>query len=307
MIDYLRVSVTDRCNLECSYCTPGQRDGPTIFRFLLSCEEIVEIASIAASFGITKLRMTGGEPLIRRDIGRLLRSVSDIEGLKILGITTNGTLLRQRLDDIEASSFRHVNISLDTLDPRKYEALCGSPGLSQVIRGVDEAISRGLHVKINTVCWAGFDVSDAIDLAGFSLDRGIDIRFIEAMRVPGVRTPDNFFHARLEDALRTGYTLVEPTRDGAARMFLAKGRSGRIGFITPSRAGFCEGCGRLRLSSTGLLRTCLFNRNGIDVQAALRGGGRQAVESCFRRVMLRKVASEGREGDVVPSMVGIGG
>jgi cyclic pyranopterin phosphate synthase len=306
-IRYLRVSVTDRCNLHCPYCAPW-RDRTSASRAeLLTLEEIDAAVREAASLGITKVRVTGGEPLARADVGRLLAALSSIDSLEDLALTTNGTLLRARLPDLLASRFRRVNVHLDTLDPARYLALCGVAALDEVVAGIDAAIGAGLRLKLNAVCESGLTHPEALDLVRFGGQRGIDVRFIEAMPVAGAGAGERETAGRIETGLRAELGLVDEGRDGVARMFAIPGTSSRLGFITPSHARFCAGCDKLRLSCRGILRTCLFAGSGVDLLPFLRAGDLAATRAAFEAAMVRKAALGGREGCEVSTMVGIGG
>lgn len=307
MVRYLRVSVTDRCNLGCSYCAPHRLRSLSPRGDLLSYEEIAEVVSIAASLGVTKVRITGGEPLVRHDIGTLLGSLSTIDGLSTLGLTTNGVLLKQHIPVLVRSRFRRINVSLDTLNPRKYRALCGSSRLDTVLSGIEGALDAGLQVKLNAVCWPGFEISDAVELVDYGLTRGMDVRFIEAMQVLGAESVPTDTMNSVFAALASRWSLSPAGRNGAARLFDVMDSSGRIGIIEPSSTGFCEGCDRLRLSSTGMLRTCLFSRDGIDLRDRVRRRDRSSIEALLRSAICRKEASASREGSIVQSMMGIGG
>lgn len=306
-VRYLRVSVTDRCNLRCSYCAPGRSASHAAKGALLSYEEIAEVVAAAADLGVTKVRVTGGEPLLRRDIGRLLRLISAISGLTDLALTTNGTLLGAHVPDLLASRFRRVNVSLDTVDRVRYRTVCGAPLLERVVAGVEAALAGGLALKLNAVCAPGLTVDEALRLARFGLERGVDVRFIEAMPVSGAGDAQAGVARAIERGLTLALGLEAAGPDGVARAFRVPGERARIGFITPSHAHFCAGCDKLRLSSRGLLRTCLFAADGFDLREALRSGQRPELRRLVAAAIERKQARPGRAGREVATMVGIGG
>ncbi len=306
-VRYLRVSVTDRCNLRCSYCAPSRSVDRQSKGDLLSYEEIAEVVAVAADLGVTKVRVTGGEPLVRRDLARLLRLLSAISGPTDLALTTNGTLLQDHLSELAATRFRRLNVSLDTTDPERYRALCGAPLLPNVLAGLDLALAAGLSLKLNAVCAAGLTVDDALALARLGLGRGIDVRFIEAMPVAGAGGHEAAAARVIERALTLTLGLRAAGRDGVARIFEAAGERARIGFITPSHARFCAGCDKLRLSSRGLLRTCLFARDAFDLREALRRGDRAELRRLVAEAVRHKEARPGRAGVEVTTMMGIGG
>ena len=307
-INYLRMSITDRCNLRCAYCSPWQDRVRAGRDDLLTLEEFGTVAREAAHLGITKLRVTGGEPLARPGVGRLLSDLSDIGGIADLALTTNGTLLLARLPDLIASRFRRVNVHLDTLDEARYAEVCGAAELPAVIAGIDAAISAGMRMKLNAVCDAGMTVDGASSLARFGMQRGIDVRFIEAMPVAGagdVCHPDVV--GGVEEFLRDALGLVPDGQDGVARQYQVPGQASRIGFITPSHKQFCVGCGKLRVSSRGVLSTCLFAGSGTDLLPMLRSGDLVGVREALVGAIERKTSCNGREGCEISTMVGIGG
>jgi cyclic pyranopterin phosphate synthase len=306
-VRYLRVSVTDRCNLRCSYCAPKSRAGLGSKDDLLSYEEIALVVAAAADLGVTKIRVTGGEPLVRRDIGRLLRLVSAISGPTDLALTTNGTLLREHVPDLLASRFRRVNVSLDTVNAERYRVVCGAPLLLRVVQGIDAAVAAGLALKLNAVCAPGLTVDEALALARFGLQREIDVRFIEAMPVSGAADSQTGAAQAVERGLTLTLGLEAAGQDGVARVFRVPGEKACIGFITPSHARFCSGCDKLRLSSRGLLRTCLFATGGFDLHRALRSGDRSELRQLVAQAIRHKQARPGRAGREVTTMVGIGG
>ncbi|MBL6974669.1 MAG: radical SAM protein [Deltaproteobacteria bacterium] len=299
--------MTDRCNLNCSYCAPGRLRVMSGRSDLLSYEEITAIVTMAAELGVTKVRVTGGEPLARRGVGTLLTALSGIDGIATLGLTTNGTLLERHIPGIIATRFRRLNVSLDTLDHDRYRSLCGFDGLPRVLAGIRSALDAGLRLKLNAVCWPGFRISDALDLSAFGLERGMDVRFIGAMRVRGAGRVREGILDDVQEAIGSRWSLVPDGRRGSANLFRVEGSTGRIGIIAPSSSGFCEGCGRIRLSSTGLLRSCLFSRGGVDIREAARQGNRSAIKAALESIIFNKEAASGREGGVVQTMMGIGG
>lgn len=274
---------------------------------LLSYEEITGIVTMAARLGVTKVRVTGGEPLARRGVGTLLEALSGIDAVTTLGLTTNGTLLERHVPSIAATRFRRVNVSLDTLDRDRYRSLCGIDGLPRVMAGIRAALEAGLHLKLNAVCWSGFEVRDALDLAAYGLERGLDVRFIGAMPVRGAGQVGDGLLDDVRRAIGSRWSLAPDGRQGSADLYRVEGSDGRIGIIDPSSGGFCEGCGRIRLSSTGVLRSCLFSRGGMDIREAVRQGDRPAIQAALESIIYHKGAASGREGGVVQTMLGIGG
>jgi len=343
-VNYLRVSITDRCDLRCTYCTPMRTAAGAPRGDLLTFEEICAVVRVAAGLGIDKVRITGGEPLGRPGVAWLLGDLAAVPGLLDRALTTNGTRLKEFVPVLVPLGYR-VNVHLDTLDPVRYLEVCGrgsperAPGqaLAPVLEGIEAALAAGLRVKINSVCVPGSTVQDALALARFGLERGADVRFIEAMPVaggwvdvdrpepastaakdgctfrsplPGCPGSSQEAHATslaLEESLKAAMALVPDGLDGVARVYAVPGTTARVGFITPSHARFCAGCHKLRLSSRGILRTCLFAEAGTDLRPFLRGQGPEALRGAVAEVVDRKNASAGREGCEIASMVGIGG
>ena len=305
-VRYVRVSITDRCNLRCTYCSP-QPAGGAARDDLLSYEDITAVVTAAAALGVTKVRVTGGEPLARRGVGRLLQMLSAVDGPTDLALTTNGTRLRERLGDLTASRFGRVNVSLDTMSRARFRDLTGVDGLLRVLAGVDAAVAAGLRVKLNAVCVPGLTVDDALALARFGLSRGADVRFIEAMPVAGALAAERGVARGIEQGLVEALALRPAGREGVARLFERPGEPTRLGFITPSHDRFCQGCDKLRLSSRGVLRTCLFATRGVELRPLLRAGDGDALRSAVKDAIEHKEAAAGREGAEVCTMVGIGG
>ncbi len=306
-VRYLRVSVTDRCNLRCSYCAPTPRHSQGPRDELLSYEEIADVVAVAARLGVTKIRVTGGEPLLRRDLGRLLQLLSEISGPTDLALTTNGTLLESRVSELMASGFRRVNVSLDTADPARYHAVCGAPLLGEVLRGIEVALDAGLSLKLNAVCSVGMSLDDALALVRLGVARRLDVRFIETMPVCGALGQEREVAQAIEEGLTSALGLQPAGRDGVARVFRVPGETARVGFITPSHALFCAGCDKLRLSSRGRLRTCLFAAQGVDLSPALRSADLSELGRLVAEAMRVKLARPGRAGREVATMLGIGG
>ncbi len=275
-IDYLRLSVTDRCNLRCVYCMPPQ-GVPLLPRAdLLSYEEIVLILRAAAELGITKVRITGGEPLVRLGLPDLIAMIAAIKTIDDISMTTNGTLLARYAAELKAAGLRRVNVSLDTLKPDKFERITRGNYLSNVLNGIEAARSAGLNpVKLNMVVMAGVNDDELVDFAARTIDNEWHVRFIELMPVAGNGgnhaqfIPVNEMRQRIEVL-----GALEPCRpgvgNGPAKYFRLPQARGTIGFITPVSEHFCFHCNRLRLTSDGKLRPCLMSENEIDLKPHLR-------------------------------------
>jgi GTP 3',8-cyclase len=307
-VRYLRISVTDRCDLRCTYCTPMRTAAGAPRADLLTYEEIGQVARVAATLGVRKIRVTGGEPLGRPGVAWLLADLATVPGITERGLTTNGTRLAAFVPGLARDGWR-VNVHLDSLGPARYRASCGGGSPAPVVEALEAARAAGIRLKINAVCTGATDVADAVRLARFGLERGVDVRFIESMPVSGT-DPDpesRASMAALEAGLREALGLVPDGTDGMARVHRAPGFDARVGFITPSHARFCAGCDKLRLSSRGRLRTCLFAGDGTDLRALVRAGDAGGLHAAMAAAMARKAAGEGREGCAIRTMVGIGG
>jgi cyclic pyranopterin phosphate synthase len=278
-VDYLRISVTDRCNLTCFYCNPG-RFLPR--KELLSFEEIGDLARAAVDAGIRRVRLTGGEPTMRRDLPRLVELLSSIEGIGDLSLTTNGIRFSAMAEDLRAHGLSRVNISLDTLSPEKFARITGVDMHHRVIGAIDAALAAGLDpVKVNVVAIKGYNDDEVVPLALYASRRGAHLRFIEMMPFQCNRALQKGLFlsaAEILARLEERFVLEECTTNGPgpARYYRMDGGGGTIGLISPFSRPFCTSCNRLRLTSTGILRNCLFADSGVDLRAALRGGASRA-------------------------------
>jgi cyclic pyranopterin phosphate synthase len=295
----LRVSVTDRCNLRCTYCMP--EEVTFIDRNeLLSFEEIVQFVRVAAPLGIDKIRLTGGEPLMRRDLPRLVRMLLEIPGIRDVGMTTNGILLAEQAEAFFDAGLRRINISLDTLDADRFRQLTRREGLDRVLNGIDAARRAGFNpIKINAVSIRGITESEVIPLARFARQHGLHMRFIEYMPIgaePWERDKVYFAHEIMEQLEREIAPLVpaEQYDPRAPEMEFRYADGGEVGFIASVSRPFCGHCNRLRLTSDGKLRNCLFALDEVDVKGLLRA---DAPESMIADVIRRNVAAkwEGHE------------
>lgn len=287
-ITYLRLSVTDRCDLRCVYCMAEDmaflpRDQ------VLSLEELDRLASAFIGMGVTKLRLTGGEPLVRRGIIDLVESLSrhlKSEALKELTLTTNGTQLSRHAQALARLGVRRINVSLDTLDAGRFKALTRRGSLGLVMDGIRAARDAGLKVKLNAVALAGITEHEVFDLIRFAHDQGMDLTFIETMPLGdvGVDRIDQYLPLdRLRALIETRLTLTDTAErtGGPARYARVAQTGGRIGFITPLSHSFCESCNRVRVSATGVLHTCLGQEDAVDLRAPLRAGGEDGLRAAI--------------------------
>ncbi|MFH1034505.1 MAG: GTP 3',8-cyclase MoaA [Pseudomonadota bacterium] len=309
-LHYLRLSVTDRCNLRCTYCMPREGLPKLPHAEILSLEELARVAAVAVELGVDKIRITGGEPLLRRDLKSLLAKLAALRPRPDLRLTTNGRLLAQNLPMLLEHGLSTVNVSLDSLNPRRYGAITGLEpreglrALPQVWQGIEAALaSRRITVKINVVLLAGVNEDELADFARLTLDRPLAVRFIEYMPV-GRHTgfvPQRFLAAEQVLAVLGGLGQLEtlPARpgDGPAQRYRLKGAVGELGVISALTSHFCATCNRLRLSAEGLLVPCLFSNEALDIKALLRGG---ASDEDLAQALRQAAAVKPRQHEQTP-------
>ena len=293
-INYLRISVTDRCDFRCVYCMSEH------MRFLpksevLSFEEIDQIAAAFIARGTRKIRLTGGEPLVRRDIMELVERIGRHlgHGLDELTLTTNGSQLRRYADRLKGAGIRRINVSLDTLDERKFREITRRGRIADVLDGIDAAAEAGLKIKLNMVAMRGINDGEIEPMMAFAHGRGFGLTLIEGMPLGevGLDRVESYLPLReLRDRLAANYTL-EPTdhrTGGPARYDWVKETNGLLGFITPMSHNFCESCNRVRLTATGQLFMCLGQEDMVDLREVLRTDGPDALDAALDRAMLLK-------------------
>lgn len=279
-INYLRLSVTDRCNLRCLYCMPAE--GLPLFEKaeLLSSRELLTIARTAVGLGIRKIRVTGGEPLLRQDILFLLESMGRLPHLERLVLTTNGLRLADVADDLVRCRVSGVNISIDSLQEDKFQAITRGGRLASCLSGIDAALTAGLNTKLNVVVMRGVNDDEILDFVALSRERQLAVRFIEYMptRARGDGADLTLPTHQLLDRIRRHYPLTAADAEdelrlaGPARNFHIPEHAGRIGVISPVSCRFCQDCNRIRVTPTGLARGCLFHEDGLDLRPYLRRG-----------------------------------
>jgi cyclic pyranopterin phosphate synthase len=295
-ISDLRVSVTDRCNFRCQYCMPA--DGlPWLERSeVLSFEEIERVVRLMVRMGIEDVRLTGGEPLVRRDFPRLVSMLAPIEGLKDLSLTTNGYLLERDAAALVDAGISRVNVSIDSLQRDRFFHITRRDSLPQVLRGLEELAKHPeVHpIKVNAVAMRGFTEEEAIPFAEFARSTAFQVRFIEFMPLDGDHkwTPDSVLTGEeLRQLIHAAYPLEEKPREphATARVFRFADGQGEIGFINPVSEPFCADCNRVRITAEGKLRTCLFSLHETDLREPLRSGASEAdLEKIIRDAVWRK-------------------
>ena len=273
----LRVSVTDRCNLKCTYCRPADLQYSERASGL-SDDELVNMIAVLAARGVRKIRLTGGEPLLRPGLAALAGRLRALPGVEFVGITSNGVVLEQHLDALLAAGVNGINLSLDTFDRERFTRLCGVDAAPAVLRALDGVLARPFtHRKLNAVIQRGVNEDEIPQFAALARDHDLDVRFLEFLPFSGNGwTPERWLPApamiaSIEATL--GVTLrALPYGDGVARMYEVDGFRGRLGFITGISHKFCDSCTRLRLTARGELRPCLYLDRGVDLRPALRDG-----------------------------------
>jgi len=275
-VDYLRISVTDRCNLRCIYCMPAEGINLLPHEDVLSYEEIHRVAATAAELGIKKVRITGGEPLVRIDLSRLIRMLAQIDAIDDIALTTNGILLAQYADELKTAGLRRVNISLDTLKPDKLKLITRGGDLDSVLEGIDAAGAAGLNpIKINAVVMAGSNDDELLDFARKTIEEGWHVRFIEHMPFNRELADSSFVPVNEMQERLAVLGELEPCTvkgNGPAKYYRLPQAKGTIGFITPVSQHFCFHCNRLRLTADGKLRPCLLSEREVDLRQPLRQG-----------------------------------
>lgn len=319
MIDYLRVSVTDRCNFRCVYCMPEEGVPPTAKNDSLTSDEIVRLVEIAASLGVSKVRLTGGEPLLRNDLTQMVRQIDSRTGMADLSCTTNGFLLATKAAELAAAGLKRVNVSMDTLRPERMQGIARRGDLGSVLSGVDAALREGLEpVKINCVAMKGVNDDEAQDFAAWTTKARIHVRFIELMPIrwnlDELDIPPAHRGAKLElleirqasggmlsdlemrrrfisaaqirDSIEAKHGPLDPAdipTNGPARTYRIKGAPGTIGFISQITDDLCRRCNRLRLTHDGFLRPCLMSDGELNLRDPMRRG---ASDEDLRRLFL---------------------
>lgn len=306
-ITYLRLSLTDRCNLRCMYCMPqeeqGRDDQVKTGKLLnhielLSYEELLRVVRLAVSLGMNKLRLTGGEPLVRKGILEFIQQLFLLEGLTEVRLTTNGVLLAEYAQRLFDAGVRHLNVSLDTLIPEKFTKIAGKDAFTSVWDGLLEAKRLGFKIKLNVVAMRGINDDEFVDFARMAVEQPFQVRFIEFMPVGDKSTwqKEQFISSAEVKALISTIGTLTPfqTRhgEGPARMYdlqTPNGNKGAVGFISPISHHFCDQCNRLRLTSEGKLRACLLNDKETDLKLLLRGGASdEELISSIRKTIIDK-------------------
>lgn len=276
-INYLRLAVTDRCNLRCFYCMPEEGINYLPKDSLLTYEEMERLIQIFCDLGIDKLRITGGEPLIRRDVIPFLYRIKDTPGLKTINITTNGLLTEKYLADLKKIGITSVNLSLDTLDAERFHQITRRDEFDKVFRTLNRLVEEGFDTKINMVVMAEKNTQDIVPMAALSVDKPISVRFIEEMPFNGSNGSSKSIPWDRNNILRAlsekfSLTKLDDPKNSTASHYQIDGAKGNLGVIAAYTRTFCGSCNRIRLTAQGELRTCLYANAGLDLRALLRSG-----------------------------------
>jgi cyclic pyranopterin phosphate synthase len=303
-VTYLRISVTDRCDFRCVYCMePDERFAPR--EQVLTLDEIQQVAAAFVALGARKIRLTGGEPLVRPGVVGLMQRIAALRGLDELVITTNGSQLATLAGDIRSAGVRRINISLDSLDPERFHQITRKGDLAKVLAGIDAAIAAGFErIKLNAVILRGRNHHEVLNLVGYAVDRGINISFIEEMPLGVIADHDRADAFYSSDQIRLDlaahFTLVPTTETtgGPARYYRIPGSETRVGFISPHSHNFCGDCNRVRVTAEGRLLLCLGQEHSLDLRAILRNhrGDTDRLEQGIREAM--QIKPKGHEFDL---------
>lgn len=315
VINYLRLSVTDRCNLRCSYCIPSSQRNFIPHNEILSYEEIVKTLAVMAKNGLQKVRLTGGEPLVRKDIDLLVREIKKIQEIREVTITTNATLLSVHADRLKRSGIDRINISLDTLNPHTFEKITGKDELSFVLEGIQSAKEAGMTpVKINTVILNNINSSEIEELAALSIENDFHIRFIELMPIGSLnyyekhKLSASFVKKTIENRFGELVRLNLSQLAGPAAMYKIRNSKGKIGFIHAMTSHFCAECNRIRLTADGHIRPCLLEDSFVDLKEILRkNADDKEILQRIKYALTQKASAHDLIPNVKTEMASIGG
>ena len=295
-IDYLRVSVTDRCNLRCRYCMPEEGIGDLGHSRILTLEEVHRLIQVAAGVGFKKVRFTGGEPLVRRNLAELIRNTADIAEIEDISMTTNGILFADMAEELKQAGLTRINISLDTLVEEKFKYITRRGKLADVEKSIQKALELNMDpVKINMVVMKGFNDNEILDFVDLTYRYPLHVRFIEFMPIGNLP-----FHKQervmsiedIQNIIKQEYVLIPAEKiqgSGPARYCQLEGGQGSIGFISPLSQHFCASCNRIRLTADGKLRSCLYHTREVDLKLAVQNGlGNEQLAQLFKKAIRSK-------------------
>ena len=314
-IDYLRISLTDRCDLRCIYCMPAEGVENIPHREILTFEETARLVRIMAGLGVRKIRLTGGEPLIRRDICSLVAMIDAVDGIEEICLTTNGTTLSDHAVMLRDAGVDRINVSLDTVDRDVYKRITGADRLDDVMRGIDTAYGLGIPLKINCVPIRNINDSEICSIALLAKDRAIDVRFIELMPIGCGKELNGILSDEISAMLAERFGDPKDAYDmdvsSPAVYHRFEGFRGRIGYISPMSHRFCERCDRIRLTASGYLKLCLQYPAGADLKTPMRNGSSdEELADIIKSAILQKPRAHSfsdRDATDDRKMVQIGG
>lgn len=298
-IDYLRIAVTDRCNLRCFYCMPAEGINYLPKKELLTYEEIIRLASIFASLGIKKIRLTGGEPFLRKDFISLLRNLKNLSGIEAVHITTNGVLTAPYLDEMKSIGIDGVNLSMDSLNRENFHKITRRDEFDTVIQTLDGLLDHGFNTKINMVVMHGKNTHEVVDMAQLAKDRKVSVRFIEEMPFNGSdlsTSKKNWSHVRILDELKAAFpelSKMESDPSNPATLYQSPGHQGNLGIIPAYSRTFCGACNRIRLTATGTIKNCLYDEGVLDVKQLLRS---EKSDDEISQVLIATVQKREKDG-----------
>ncbi|OEH85221.1 cyclic pyranopterin phosphate synthase MoaA [Desulfuribacillus stibiiarsenatis] len=287
--DYMRIAVTDRCNLRCQYCMPEEGVKSLDHLNILSFEEILSVVKVAAKLGVRKIRLTGGEPLVRKDLESLIQMIHAVPGIEDIAMTTNAIFLADRIDALKAAGLSRVNISLDSLNEDRFRLMTRGGELKKVIQGIEKAIEKGLNpVKVNAVVIKGFNEDEIADFIRWTIHLPIQMRFIEYMPIgDSLVWKDGYYPLeevrKIAESIAPVMDVVGVRGNGPASVFKLAGAEGTIGIIHPVSQHFCSSCNRLRLTADGKLKPCLFWQNEVDIRSYI--SDEEQLTNVFREVL----------------------
>ena len=286
-IDYMRVSITDRCDLRCRYCMPEGCEKVSMSQ-ILKYEEIVRICKAASELGINRIKITGGEPFVRLGCTDLIRSIKKIDGIEEVTVTTNGQILERYIDELKEIGIDGINISLDTLDPERYRFITGRGELDKTLRSIERSARAGIKTKINCLLQKGFNEDEMFDFAELAFRHGIDVRFIEMMPVGAADASMGVSNTYVLQRLTERWPGLEPDEsvhgNGPAVYYKRPGAEGGIGLISSIHGKFCSSCNRVRLTSQGQLKPCLGFDTGTDLMQFLKGSDDELREAIRKAI-----------------------
>ncbi|SRR6056297_3465081 len=298
-VNYLRISVTDRCNLRCFYCMPQEGIKLKRHKDIMSYEDIYKVTQVAAEIGITKVRITGGEPLVRLGVEELIEKIDSIPKIDEISLTTNGVSLYKQAEDLKEKGLDRVNISLDTLDRSQFKEITGRDHLNKVLKSIDKAKELDLTpVKVNTVLIKGVNDNQIDEFLKFMDEKDIILRFIEYMPIGSEKDQANYVKiADIKEVLKQKYELTpaQVMGNGPAKYYKVKGYKGKLGFISPFGHNICSDCNRLRLTADGKVRSCLLKEEETSLYNEKKLVGRNKIKEIFLKSIQKKSPHYGYE------------